>query len=350
MIERSEILRWLRETEAPKLAALWNRADAVRRESVGPAIHLRGLIEISNHCVRRCAYCGLRGENQHLQRYRMTGEEIVQTAELAAARGCGTVVLQAGEDPKLTGEMIRDAVARIKARTPLAVTLSLGERSLDELRDWKAAGADRYLLRFETSDRRLYDLIHPPHGQITDRIAMLRKLKEIGYEAGGGVMVGFPGQTFDILADDVLTFAELDLDMIGIGPYVPHPHTPMGQGACPNAPAGKQTAATDLMVYKMIALARIVCPAANIPATTALATINRAGGRELAWQRGANVVMPNFTPARYRRLYEIYPGKACVGEEGVQCVGCLGRRIGSIGREVGAGPGGRLRIMTGAEP
>ncbi len=341
MIGNQDILTWLRQEDPAALGDLWAQADAIRQAAVGPAIHLRALVEISNHCVRQCAYCGLRSGNGDLMRYRMPADEIVEVARRAGKLGCGTVVLQGGEDPQLTIDMIAGVVRRIKQSTPLAVTLSLGERSLDELFAWKAAGADRYLLRFETSDRELYDRIHPPHRQFSDRIEMLRQIKAMGYEAGGGVMVGIPGQTYDILAQDIATFRRLDLDMIGVGPFLPHPQTPLGQADVQYAPASRQVAPTDLMVYKVIALARLVCPTANIPATTALATINRAQGRELAWQRGANVVMPNFTPMRFRRLYEIYPAKACIGEGGDQCVGCLGRRIRSIGRCVGTGSGSR---------
>jgi biotin synthase len=345
VLTREDILSWLRQEDPAELEHLWLMANTVRQRFVGSAIHLRGLVEISNHCVRACHYCGLRHANRQLVRYRMAPDEIVQSAERAAAWSCGTVVLQAGEDPQLTAEMIASIIVRIKTRTSLAVTLSLGERSLDELRRWKASGADRYLLRFETSDRALYDLIHPPFGKVSDRLQMLREIKAMGYEAGGGVMVGIPGQTYDILAADIATFRELDLDMIGVGPFIPHPQTPLGQqggqGIGPAAPPAEQIPPTDVMVYKMIALARLACPTANIPATTALATVNRATGRELAWQRGANVVMPNFTPLEYRKLYEIYPDKACIGEGGQTCVGCLSRRIHSLGREVGAGPGSR---------
>ena len=342
MLKHGEILSWLREEDPVALERLWFMADAVRQRSVGPAIHLRGLVEISNHCVRACHYCGLRYANRELTRYRMTPDEIVRAADRASAWGCGTVVLQAGEDPHLTTEMISRIVMQIKARTPLAVTLSLGERLLDELRMWHALGADRYLLRFETSDRTLFELIHPPHRQPSDRLEMLRRIKAMGFEAGGGVMIGIPGQTYEILAQDIETFRELDLDMIGgVGPFIPHPQTPLGQGIGPAAPTAQQVPPTDTMVYKVIALARLACPTANIPATTALATVNRATGRELAWQRGANVVMPNFTPAKYRKLYEIYPDKACIGEGEEKCVGCLARRIQSVGREVGVGPGSR---------
>jgi biotin synthase len=259
--------------------------------------------------------------------------------------GYGTAVLQAGEDRGLRADWIADVVRRIKRETGLAVTLSLGERTPDELAEWREAGADRYLLRFETSDRPLFDLIHPagPHGA-SDRISMLRQIKQLGYETGSGIMAGLPGQSYASVARDICLFRELDLDMIGIGPFIPHPQTPLGNGAlCPASVAGEQVPNTELMVYKAVALTRIVRPDANIPSTTALATINKAHGRELGLKRGANVLMPNLTPVQYRKLYQIYPAKACIDETVAACNGCIRTRLATIGRTVGQGPGGRNR-------
>ena len=339
-MHRDEILTWLREEDDARVEELFARADETRRRCVGDEVHLRGLLEISNHCVRACGYCGLRAGNAALRRYRMTPDEIRECVRDVVAFGYGTVVMQAGEDPGLTRDVIADLVRWIKSETPLAVTLSLGERSDDDLTAWRSAGADRYLLRFETSDRALYDMIHPPlAGRRSDRFAILRRLKDLGYEAGSGVMIGIPGQTYSSLADDVERFRELDLDMIGVGPYLAHPATPLAQGVA----AQDQAPSSEKMTYKMIALARLVCPQANIPSTTALATLNTARGRELGLSRGANVVMPNVTPAAYRALYEIYPGKACINETARQCQGCMKGRIAAIGRTVGVGAGGRVR-------
>jgi len=338
-MERAELLRWLRETDATRLAELWERADATRRAHVGDAVHLRGLIEVSNHCVRRCAYCGLRAPNVKLGRYRMTTEQIMACVRQAVALGYGTVVLQAGEDPLLTTEWVAALVKRIRVETPLAITLSLGEVDDDALRTWRDAGADRYLLRFETSNRALYDRLHPPRpGRVSDRPAILRRLRELGYEVGSGVMVGLPGQTYEDLASDLELFRELDLDMIGLGPYIPHPETPLCAEAA-RAAGPEQVPNDELTTYKMIALARLMCPRANIPSTTALATLNRAQGRELGLRRGANIVMPNLTPVELRARYEIYPGKACVRETPEACHGCLAERIRRIGRTVGTGRG-----------
>lgn len=342
-LTKSEIEFWLRQNDPAELEKLWQAADRIRRETVGNAVHLRGLLEISNYCRRSCAYCGLSRHNPSLARYRMTAEEILDAARQIAAFGYGTVVLQAGEDDGIEAARLAEIIRTIKQSTPLAVTLSLGERSLDELRLWRQAGADRYLLRFETSDPELFRLIHPPvPGQTLSRIDLLRQLRSLGYEVGSGVMVGIPGQTFRSLAEDIDLFRQLDLDMIGVGPYIPHPHTPLGQGRIkPSINPAEQVPNTEEMTYKVIALTRLVCPEANIPSTTALATINRESGRELGLQRGANIVMPNCTPPHYRQLYEIYPGKACINETAQACQSCLAQRICSIGRTLGTGPGGR---------
>ena len=357
-LTRAEILQWLRETDPRRLEQLWLRADETRRKTVGDAVHLRGLVEISNRCSRHCAYCGLRAGNASLARYRMDADEIFVAALQAMRLGYGTVVLQAGEDPSITRDWMTGLIRQIKAATSLAVTLSLGERSDTDLDAWRKAGADRYLLRFETSNRALFDSIHPGlGGKGSDRVAMLRRLKKLGYETGSGIMVGLPGQTCESIADDIALFRELDLDMIGIGPFIPHPATPLGAEQAPaRVSLADQAPNTELMVYKSIALTRWVCPEANIPATTALATINKVNGRELGLQRGANVFMPNLTPLSYRRLYEIYPAKACLEETGSACYSCLTGRMGRIGRHVGRGPGGRRdrsaagsRSQTGSE-
>jgi biotin synthase len=404
-MQHNEILTWLRETDSTRLADLWRLADQTRQKFVGGEVHLRGLVELSNYCVRLCGYCGLRAGNLSLKRYRLSDEEVLDCARKAVEFGYGTVVLQAGEDPELTCQRIAGLVRQIKADTPLAVTLSLGERKEEELAAWREAGADRYLLRFETSNRELFERIHPPrksekqedrHSCLSKsveplpsrqeclpscckgdspifaetkigtvphpRMAILAALRRLGYEVGSGVMIGIPGQTYDDLAEDVEWFGRLNLDMIGVGPYLPHPNTPLGNASqtgmsglldcqtgmsgldCQTGMSGllaegEQVPAGEEMTYKVIALARLVCPRANIPATTALATVNRRDGRELGLVRGANVVMPNLTPTQYRALYEIYPDKACIAETGEACHNCLSRRIESLGRQSGRGRG-----------
>jgi biotin synthase len=344
-ISLNEIEMWLREADEHNLEQLWATTDAVRKENVGDAVHLRGLIEISNHCARRCAYCGLAVDNEEMSRYRMDADEVFACAEEAAGYGYGTVVMQAGEDYGIETQWLADIVNRIKTELLLAVTLSMGERTYDDLKRWRQAGADRYLLRFETSDTELYKLIHPPlRGQEIDRFDILRLLQQFGYETGSGVMIGIPGQTYTTLANDIDTFRRYDMDMVGVGPYIANPLTPLGRGEItPSVALEDQVQNTEMMTYKVIALTRLVCPQANIPRTTPLATINKKSGRELGLARGANVVMPNVTPVEYRSKYEIYPGKACLNETAKQCQSCIAARIASIGRTVGTGPGGRQR-------
>jgi biotin synthase len=351
-MDRTETLGWLTEEREEALEALWRRANEARAVAVGEEVHLRGLVEISNHCARLCHYCGLRAANRALTRYRMTADEVLECVRAAIRFGYGTVVLQAGEDPGLTRESVVELVRRIKSECALAVTLSLGERSIDDLRAWREAGADRYLLRFETSNPALFARIHPPFGNRSpvDRIELLRELRRLGYEIGSGVMVGIPGQSYQDLATDLEVFRELDLDMIGVGPFIAHPATPLagGTGLETGIAAEVQVPATELMTYKMVALARLACPRANLPSTTALATLNLAEGRELGLQRGANILMPNLTPPHYRLLYEIYPAKSCIRETGDQCHSCMSRRIRSIGRTIGRGPGSALPRRTAA--
>lgn len=337
---REQILDYLKTTDESHLETLWQTADGVRRQEVGDAVHLRGLLEISNHCIRQCHYCGLQAGNAAVTRYRMPVEEILACAHEGLSFGYGTVVIQAGEDPGLTRQWVADLVRRIKGETPLAVTLSLGERSEEDLAAWRQAGADRYLLRFETSNPTLYQRIHPAlPGGAPDRITLLRTIKTLGYETGSGVMIGIPGQTWDDLAADIELFRALELDMIGVGPFIPHGATLLGQPGASTIASEEQVPNTELMTYKVMALARLVCPSANIPATTALATLNTPTGRELCLSRGANIVMPNLTPKKYRALYEIYPSKACIDETASDCRACMHGRIRSIGREVGRGRG-----------
>ena len=343
---REEILFWLKQEDAKKLEALWARADETRKARVGGEVHLRGLVELSNHCIRRCTYCGISADNKEIPRYRMTEAEVMGCVKKAGRFGYGTVVLQSGEDPGLTQAFISRLIRRIKDETPLAISLGLGERSVRDLTAWKKAGADRYFLRFETSDPGLYERIHPslPRKR-SDRLALLRTLREIGYEAGSGVMLGLPGQTYASLVDDLELFRALDLDMVGVGPYIPHPSTPLARHeSIHRSIAGKsQVPNTELMTYTFVALTRLTCPDVNIPTTTALASLNRETGYELGLSRGANVIMPNLTPAKYRVLYEIYPAKAAAPDTPEEFQAKLEGRLASIGRRVGKGPGGRRK-------
>lgn len=337
-MSHAELAERLRDRAPAARAALFAEADAVRRATVGEAVHLRGLVEISNHCMRACHYCGLSTHHAALPRYRLTVGEITAAARTAAACAYGTVVLQSGEDPGLTPEMVSEVIRTIKRETGLAVTLSLGERTADELIAWRAQGADRYLLRFETGNRELYQRYHPDlPAANNDRLAQLQLLRDLGYEVGSGVLVGLPGQTFDDLAADISLFSALRLDMIGVGPFIPHPATPLGRQVFPADP--EQVPNTADMALAVIALSRLELPQANIPSTTALATLNPGDGYAAGLRCGANVVMPNVTPARHRVQYEVYPGKSAPHDDATGCDRRIRALLAGLGRTAGAGRG-----------
>lgn len=305
---------------------LFAAADEVRREQAGDGVHLRALIEFSNYCRNTCFYCGLRAENADVERYRLSPDEIFEAATEAVALGYRTVVLQSGEDPWYTREMVADLVRRIKT-LGVAVTLCLGERPREDYAAWKDAGADRYLVRIETSDPELYARLHPGMS-FDNRVRCLRDLRDLGYQVGSGLLLGLPGQTAEDHAKDLLFLRDLGADMVGMGPFIPHPDTPLADAPQCGVP----------LVLRMIALARLLLPKAYIVATTALGTIDPMG-REKGLQVGADVMMPNVTPRQFRASYEIYPDKICVGEEPAQCRGCTERRLQAIGRHIADGCG-----------
>ena len=347
-LDRDGILTWLRVEEDDDLERLWEAADETRRLNVGEEVHLRGLIEVSNMCVRSCAYCGIAACAPKVERYRMSQADILECADKALEYGFGTVVMQAGEDPGITGQWMADTIRKIKERTGLAITLSLGERDETDLRAWREAGADRYLLRFETTDPDLYRRIHPSlPGGVSDRIDQLMRMRDLGFEIGTGVMVGIPGQTWETLANDIWTFRDYDMDMIGIGPYIPSPGTPLDGplGELLQVEAGTEQVPNDpLTTLKALALTRLICPETNIPSTTALATVDPGSGRANGLLRGANVIMPNLTQPKYRVLYQIYPGKAGLHETADITVAKIRNQIEALGRTIGNGPGTSPRI------
>lgn len=348
-MDRQEMVQWLRCNHEADLEALRKRADAIRSEQVGDEVHLRGLVELSNICARDCLYCGIRSGNTSVTRYRMTREEVVSCARQAVEFGFGTLVLQAGEDPGLTGAVVADLINAVKQETDLAITLSLGERDSEDLTAWRQAGADRYLLRFETSNRELFRYIHPPRpGQPErDRIEHLALLRSLGYEVGSGVMIGIPGQSYEDLARDIELFRGLGLDMIGVGPYIPHQDTPLGKSGGERLLGEEQQVPNTLaMGLKVVALTRISCPQVNIPSTTALATLDRQTGREQGLNWGANIIMPNLTPVQYRRMYEIYPSKAASTETAEQSRDTALRQIVGLGRVPGRGRGDSKHFQT----
>ncbi len=291
---------------------IFNAADNTRKKYVGDEIHLRALIEFSNICKRNCFYCGVRSANKNIERYRLSPNDIITLAQNAIERGYKTIVLQSAEDEYYTAEVLAKIIKEIK-KNDVAVTLSIGERSFDEYKVMKDAGADRFLLRIETTDKELYKKLHP-NMDFDNRVQCLKNLKKLGYETGTGCLVGLPNQTIESLADDILFFKELDADMVGLGPLIPHKDTPL-----------KDFPANGFeLSLKVMAITRLLMPDINIPATTAMETIH-PNGRIIALQSGANVLMPNFTDELHRNQYEIYPGKKSIDytklEEGFKKIG-----------------------------
>lgn len=308
---------------------LFSLADKTREEYVGDEVHLRGLIEFSNICKRQCKYCGLRCEDKFIDRYRISKENIISYAEHAVNMGYKTIVLQSGEDEYYNTDLMCEIIEGIK-KLGVALTLSIGEKTYEEYKAFKEAGADRYLIRIETTDKTLYNQMHP-NMDFDNRVRCLEDLGRLGYEVGTGCLVGLPNQTIESLADDILFFKEINADMVGIGPFIPHPHTPLKDSA-----SGSFT-----LALKVMALTRILLKDINIPATTAMETLN-PNGRIIALQSGANVVMPNVTTTEYRAKYEIYPNKICINENPDKCKGCISAKIQSIGRTVSTSFGFRV--------
>lgn len=317
-MQRNEIIKALSQDNDP--AELFAEADRVRRRYVGDAVHLRGLIEFSNHCRRRCYYCGIRAMNLKVNRYRLTPDQVMSCARTAVALKYKSIVMQSGEDALWGPKELAAVVERIKKETDLAITLSVGEYSKEEYKMLRSAGADRFLLRFETSDRRLFSLLKPD-SDYDNRFRCLAWLKEAGFQVGSGVMAGLPGQTTESMADDILMFKQLELDMVGIGPFIANPDTPLG---------GAESGALDLAL-RMVALTRIVTLNTHIPATTAMGTLHPQG-RQKALKCGANVLMPNISPVEHRVDYSLYPGKICVNERPEQCGACVDGMLKGLGR------------------
>lgn len=325
-----EILRLLEVEGDKELKYLYQQADQVREKYHGSAVHLRGIIEFSSYCKRNCHYCGLRKDNQKLKRYSLEPEEIIELALRGAELGYRTIVLQSGED-KYDADKLAYIIREIKNNVDIAITVCVGEREYEEYKLWREEGADRYLLKHETADQGLYQKLHPGM-KYQERIERIKWLKELGYQTGGGNIIGLPGQTKEALARDILLFKELELDMIGIGPFIAHQETPLKE----------ETWGTVEMTLKVLAITRLLIPLTHLPATTALGSIDKQG-RQKALRAGANVVMPNITAAKYRPFYEIYPAKICINEKASDCRQCIGGIINSLGRFVATDCGHSLR-------
>lgn len=311
---------------------LFEKALKVKEKYFGTDIHLRGIIEISNHCEENCLYCGLRRANKNITRYRMSVDEVVNAALHIKEAGVKTVVLQSGEDSDLTHQMVTEMIQKIKAVHDCAITLSLGERSYADYKTWFAAGADRYLLKHETNNENLYKFIHS-NQSLKNRLEHLLYMKAIGYQIGSGNIIGLPTQTLEDIAEDLVLCKQLDLDMASFSPFVSSEKTPFANIA---------NASVD-STLKVMAVARLYLKNVHIPATTALATLDERG-REKGILAGANVIMPSFTPHPYRTDYLIYDDKICIGEDPRQCISCLSIRISSVGGTISNSKGDSLKF------
>lgn len=309
---------------------LFKAANHIRKIKVGDEVHLRGLIEFTNICGGNCKYCGIRRDNPLVERYAMTPDEIFETAKQAVKLGYRTVVLQSGETQTYSIDTLCEIIRKIKTLN-VAVTLSIGEKNEAEYRALKQAGADRYLLRIETTSPKLYRELHPEMS-LTKRKACLYFLKKIGFELGTGNLVGLPNQTDEQIAEDLLFFQEIDADMIGLGPFIPHSQTPLKD----------ERGGSFEKALKVMALARLLNPSANIPATTAMETLN-PDGRIIALQSGANVVMPNVNVSSFKTKYQLYPGKISLDNGADRCRKDIEEKILSIGRTIALNKGFRKK-------
>jgi biotin synthase len=318
------------DNEAEK-KQLYARARETRDALIGNKVYLRGLIELSNRCSKNCYYCGIRSANKNVVRYDIPDGEVLKAAMFAMENHYGSIVIQSGEryNKAFTARITR-LLQKIHAATQnkLHITLSCGEQSRETYQEWFDNGAQRYLLRIETSSEDLYHKLHPKDAQhsFSNRLHSLEALKSVGYQAGTGIMIGLPFQTIDDLVNDLFFFIDFGIHMVGMGPYIEHPDTPLIQYADKMMPLKERF---DLTI-KMIAVLRLLMPTINIASTTALQTIDPIG-REKGIAAGANVIMPNITPVKYKENYNLYNGKPCLDEEPDQCTSCIDVRVKMAG-------------------
>lgn len=333
-LDRGDLKKILLLETKSDLIALFKAAYAVKLSNVGNKVYFRGIIELSNICDKNCFYCGIRKENQNVNRFMMSKEEILHAAQFAHKANYGSILLQSGERQDETFvAMVEDLIKSIKAESnnKLGITLSLGEQSFETYKRWHDAGAHRYLLRIETSNSELYKTLHPNNDlhRFDVRLNALTLLREAGYQVGTGVMMGLPNQTIDDLVNDIIFFKEHDIDMIGMGPYIVHDETPMGKSVTDFDPV-KQVQ----IGLKMIAATRLYLRDINIAATTALQALDPIG-REKGLRAGANIIMPNISDTKYRKNYQLYQNKPCLDENSSMCQDCLQDRIDTIDEVIG---------------
>jgi biotin synthase len=321
-------------TEEKDKKQLFARAREVRDAYIGNKVYLRGLIELSNRCSKNCYYCGIRAGNKNVVRYDIPDSEVTKAAEFALEHHYGSIVIQSGERyDKAFTERITRLLQLINSITnnQLHITLSCGEQSRETYHEWFENGAQRYLLRMETTNEELYHKIHPHNAahSFSNRLHSLEVLKSLGYQCGTGIMIGLPFQTADDLLNDLMFFRNFGIHMVGMGPYIEHPDTPLVQYQDQMLPLKERFELT----LKMIAILRLLMPEINIASTTALQTIDPIG-REKGIAAGANVIMPNITPVKYKENYNLYNGKPCLDEEPDECTSCIDARVKMAGGEV----------------
>jgi biotin synthase len=331
-LSKEEIVFLLSPGSNEKDEKLFKRADEMRLKYCGNDIHLRGIIELSNYCEQNCIYCGLRVGNKVLPRYRMKPEEIIETAHAIGNLGIFSIMLQSGEDHFFDTDMIAYVIYQIKQKVDVAITLNLGERGFDEYRAWRISGADRYQLKHETANSKLYSIYHDQQS-FEERLEHLRFLKSAGYQIGSGNMIGLPLQSLEDIADDILLCKDLDLDMAEFEPFIPSPYTPY---------QSKKAGSIDLTLRTM-AVARIVLKQVHIPATP------DEDGRIKGLNAGANIVMTDLTPSPYREQYRLYPNRKCAGENSLNSKGSLQLQIESIGRKISESRGDSLKMKEKIE-
>lgn len=329
--EREQWREWIETKNKVLEEQLYALARQTRENWYGKDVYIRGLIEFTNYCKNDCYYCGIRRSNKKAVRYRLTEKEILSCCKTGYELGFRTFVLQGGEDMYFTDLRLAQIVAKIKDSYPeCAVTLSVGERSRKSYEMFFAAGADRYLLRHETASHVHYRQLHPKEMSLENRKRCLWDLKEIGFQVGAGMMTGTPGQTVECILEDLEFLEELQPDMVGIGPFIPHRQTPFSDEA----------AGTARQTLRLLAIVRILLPKALLPATTALGTVNE-DGRERGILAGANVVMPNLSPENVRDKYLLYDGKLCTGSEAAENLDNLKASMKAIGYQVVCARGDR---------
>jgi len=327
------------QLQGDEMKALLKQALEVKLSVIGNKVYYRGLIEFSNRCTKNCYYCGIRAGNREVSRYDLTDEEILESARFAYENRYGSIVLQGGERTNQSYvKRIDQLIRKIKqlSNNTLGITLSLGEQSEETYRRWFESGAHRYLLRIETSNPELYRKIHPNNKthDFHRRLACLETIKSIGYQTGTGVMIGLPFQTLIDLANDLRFIVNFDADMVGMGPFIEHHATPFAKAE--NLLSLQER---FLLSLKMVALLRIMVPDINMAATTAMQAIDPMG-REKALMAGANIIMPNITPGKYRDEYKLYENKPCTDENADDCIQCLDGRVRMVNHEVGYGEWG----------